>query len=97
MPTVRRVTSAWGDASLRGAIKTPFLESKAQQYCRSESQRMNPDASYDESLKRTTPAHQTGDKMFTCLHCYAPVVDSEAYKRGHKERLGHWPEERKGA
>lgn len=60
---------------------------------------MRPGGSYDVPLnfQRTLPAKQTGDTVFQCRHCYAPVVDSQAGRQGHRERLGHWPEERKRA
>lgn len=51
----------------------------------------------DESLKRTIPAKQTGDTVFTYGKCYAPVVDSQPGRQAHRDRLGHWPEERKRA
>lgn len=53
------------------------------------------DAALDESLKRTIPAKQTGDTVFTCRKCLAPVVDSQPGRQAHRDRLGHWPEERK--
>lgn len=58
---------------------------------------MNPDASYDVSLRRLFPENPTGSTVFTCGKCFAPVVDSQQGRQGHKDRLGHWPEERERA
>lgn len=52
---------------------------------------------FDVSLKRSIPEKPTGDKVFTCAICGSPVVDSQQGREGHKNRLGHWPEERKRA
>ena len=54
-------------------------------------------ATKDESLKRTIPAHQTRETVFTCRKCLGLVVDSQPGRQAHKDRLGHWPEERKRA
>ena len=55
------------------------------------------DAALDVSLKRTIPAHQTGDTVFTCRKCLGLVVDSQPGRQAHRDRLGHWPVERKRA
>lgn len=42
------------------------------------------------------PAYSsTAKRVFYCALCYAPVADSPECREGHKERLGHWPEEKK--
>lgn len=35
--------------------------------------------------------HATGDTVFHCVVCGAPVVDSPQGRAGHLERLGHFP------
>lgn len=55
---------------------------------------MRADGSSDAPLdfQREFPKRSTGEFIFQCQRCYAPVVDSPQGRQGHYERLGHRPE-----
>jgi hypothetical protein len=56
---------------------------------------MNP-APYDfrDCADRSKLMKSSANTVIYCAVCYAPLPDSVAGKRAHRERLGHWPKEK---